>query len=143
MKNIKVIILGILISFFIGYFMLNSYNTNKQLLSKEDIIYAFVYGKFNKEEYAKKIIDLKKYILEIDSNDNYIIYLGLTKSKKNINKLKEFFDKKNYNISVEEIYVDDKKLISLIESCDTLLEKVENIESIEVIENKILDYKEV
>ena len=133
MKNIKIILLALIISFFIGYFLISDYLNNNK-----DITYAIIYGEYNKDEFEKETLKLNNYIYRIN-NDKYIVYLGLTRNEKNISKLKEFYQKKGYSISIGSIKVDDK-LKSLIEDCDILLEKVSEEETIEKIENKILEY---
>ncbi len=129
MKNIKIVLLALIISFFIGYFIINCYESDKTI--------GFKLGEYTKEEFEKEIISLKNYIYKIKDN-KYIIYLGITKNKKNIEKLKGFFIKKGYSISIDNIVI-DSKYDDLIRSCDELLEKVDDYESIEKIENKILE----
>ena len=133
MKNLKIIILALIISFFIGYFLIKNY-----LNSNQDITYGFVYGEYNKEEFESKTISLSNYIYEI-KNNRYIVYIGMTRNEKNISKLKEFYNKKGYSINIRNIEVNNE-LKQIIENCDNLLEKVEDIKTIEKIENKILEY---
>lgn len=133
MKNIKIILLALIISFLIGYFLITDYlNYNK------DITYAFIYGKYNKEEFEKETIKLSNYIYKLD-NDKYIVYLGLTRNEKNISKLKEFYEKKGYSISVGSITISEE-FKKLVDDLDILLEKVSDDEAIEKIESKILEY---
>jgi len=133
MKNIKIIILAIIISFFIGFYIINKYkNIDK------DITYGFVYGEYDKENFDKETLKLSNYIYRINNN-KYTIYLGITRSEKNIEKIKGFLEKKGYSISVRDIKVDNE-FKNFIDHCDKLLEKVNEDKMVEKIENEILEY---
>ena len=133
MNNIKRVFLALLISFFIGFFLIKNYkNINK------DITYGFVYGEYSKENFDKETLKLSNYIYKIEDN-KYIIYLGITRNEKNIEKIKGFLEKKGYSISVRDIKVNEE-FKELIESCDKLLEKTNDENLVEKIENKILEY---
>ena len=133
MKNIKIIILAIIISFFIGFYIINKYkNIDK------DITYGFVYGEYDKENFDKETLKLSNYIYRINNN-KYTIYLGITRSEKNIEKIKGFLEKKGYSISVRDIKVDNE-FKNFIDHCDKLLEKVNDNKMVEKIENEILEY---
>ena len=133
MNNIKIVFLALLISFFIGFFLIKNYkNINK------DITYGFVYGEYSKENFDKETLKLSNYIYKIEDN-KYIIYLGITRNEKNIEKIKGFLEKKGYSISVRDIKVNEE-FKELIESCDKLLEKTNDENLVEKIENKILEY---
>lgn len=134
MKNIKIVLFAFLISFFIGFFLIKDYKKN----IKKEINYGFLYGEFTKEEFDLETIKLSNYIYKVN-NSKYEIYLGITRNENNIDKLKEFFIKKGYDISIRNISI-SKDLAFLVDSCDKLLEKVSLQESIEQIENKILEY---
>ena len=112
-----------------GYFLLEN--------NQKDITYGIIYGIYNEDEFKKETINLSNYIYKINNN-KYIVYIGFTRNKKNLEKLKNFYLKKGYNISIENIKIDDK-LKKIIDSCDILLEKTINDEEIEKIENKILE----
>ncbi len=133
MKNIKIIILSIIISFFIGFYIIKKYkNIDK------DITYGFVYGEYDKENFDKETLKLSNYIYRINNN-KYTIYLGITRSEKNIEKIKGFLEKKGYSISVRDIKVDNE-FKNFIDHCDKLLEKVNEDKMVEKIENEILEY---
>lgn len=133
MKNIKIIILAIIISFFIGFYIIKKYkNIDK------DITYGFVYGEYDKENFDKETLKLSNYIYRINNN-KYTIYLGITRSEKNIEKIKGFLEKKGYSISVRDIKVDNE-FKNFIDHCDKLLEKVNEDKMVEKIENEILEY---
>ena len=134
MKNIKIILLGLIISFFMGYFLIKDYKNN--LI--DDITYGFLYGECNKEDLNLLTLTLSNYIYKIVDN-KYEIYVGMTRNKNNIDKLKEFYIKKGYSIIVKEIIVNND-FKELIDSCDILLEKTNDYQTIEKIQNKILEY---
>lgn len=134
MNNIKIIFLSLIISFFIGYILLKDYINIKD----KDITYGFIYGVFDKDDFDKETLNLSNYIYKID-NDKYIVYIGLTRNENNIQKLKTYFENKGYDINIQNISIDDK-FKEIIDSCDVLLEKVDNDIQIEKIENKILEY---
>ena len=134
MKYIKIILLGLIISFFMGFFLIKNYKDNLTI----DITYGFLYGECNKDELDLLTLTLSNYIYKKVDN-KYEIYVGITRNKNNIEKLKEFYIKKGYSIIVREIEVSND-FKELIDNCDILLEKTNDIDTIEKIQNKILEY---
>ena len=132
MNNIKIILLSLIISFLIGYFLIKDY-----INIKKDITYGFIYGIYNKSDFEKETLNLSNYIYKIE-NDKYIVYVGFTRNENNISKLKKYFENKKYNINIQNINI-NQELKNIIDSCDILLEKVNDDKQIEKIENKILE----
>ena len=132
MNNIKIILLSLIISFLIGYFLIKDY-----INIKKDITYGFIYGIYNKSDFEKETLNLSNYIYKIE-NDKYIVYVGFTRNENNISKLKKYFENKKYNINIQNINI-NQELKNVIDSCDILLEKVNDDKQIEKIENKILE----
>ena len=132
MNNIKIILLSLIISFLIGYFLIKYY-----INIKKDMTYGFIYGIYNKSDFEKETLNLSNYIYKIE-NDKYIVYVGFTRNENNISKLKKYFENKKYNINIQNINI-NQELKNVIDSCDILLEKVNDDKQIEKIENKILE----
>ena len=132
MNNIKIILLSLIISFLIGYFLIKDY-----INIKKDMTYGFIYGIYNKSDFEKETLNLSNYIYKIE-NDKYIVYVGFTRNENNISKLKKYFENKKYNINIQNINI-NQELKNVIDSCDILLEKVNDDKQIEKIENKILE----
>ena len=132
MNNIKIILLSLIISFLIGYFLIKDY-----INIKKDTTYGFIYGIYNKSDFEKETLNLSNYIYKIE-NDKYIVYVGFTRNENNISKLKKYFENKKYNINIQNINI-NQELKNVIDSCDILLEKVNDDKQIEKIENKILE----
>ena len=115
-----------------GFFLIKNYKNNLT----DDITYGFLYGECNKDELDLLTLTLNNYIYKKVDN-KYEIYVGMTRNKNNIEKLKEFYIKKGYSIIVREIEVSND-FKELIDSCDILLEKTDSEDTIEKIQNKIL-----
>ena len=112
----------------IGFYLLNGYDNKEKIslvhLSKEELIF-FKYKEYTSEEEMKKdTLNLDSYIYT-KNDDQYIVYLAITKNEKNVDKIKGYFEKKGYVISEEKITVSNESLLKQIDDYDLLLANTE------------------
>jgi len=140
MKYLKIIILGLLVSFFCTLYIMKSYSTNKTIkLNDSEKIYFFQYGAYkNIDSMKKNTLNLENYVYEL-KEDLYHVYIGITKDKKNIKKIKGFFEDLGYSIYVKEAYTSDDNLIKILDEYDMLINNTEDKTSIKIIQNKLLE----
>ena len=133
LKNIFPIVLCILIGFFMGTFLLNQYNTKTDTVALTgENLYFIGAGVFSSEEQMKE--EMKKTYS----------YIGITKNKKNLKKLQDFYTSAGYDIYVREIFVSDLSFLTVLEQYDLLLNETTDNNVIKSIENQVINkYEEL
>ena len=118
------------------YDNLKAFNTNS--------IYFLQIGSYNtKEEMEKANISSNKYIVE-ENNGIYYAYISLTSDTENFNKLKEYFEKNKYQITLKEKVISNEKFTDLLEKYDLLLKESSDDATIKLINDQIISkYKEI
>ena len=111
--------------------------------NKEVTIYLFQVGAFKNYKNVDTITKtLNNYIVE-EKDNTYFVYVGITKDKKNIDKLHEFFNKNVNNIYVKEKKVSNINFLKYLKKYDSLLKETTNYETIKLINKEVLNkYRE-
>ena len=93
-----------------------------------------VYKSYNKDNMTKT---LKNYLV-IEENNLFFVYVGITKNKKNLLKLEEFFKRKGNNIYIKHKKINNKNFINKINKYDALLSETNDYDTIEIINKEVL-----
>lgn len=119
------IVLGLLIGFFLSKSLFEKYNdyTGIKKVSQEgELAYFVKYGEYDSlKELEKNTIKLTNYIYTEES-DKFIVYIGMTFSKDNLNKLQNYFKKSGYKVSSSEYIINNKEYINYLRNADKLIE---------------------
>ena len=94
-------------------------------------IYVFQYGVYSNKNNMINNLKNINYAYQLIDN-KYYVYVGMTKNKENIEKLKKYFKSLSYNIYLKEIEVDGK-FVETLEQYDLLLDEAVTNESISTI----------
>jgi len=121
-------IVSILLSLTVGFFLsksfleqYNGYNNSKSISSNGVIGYFVKYGEYSSiEEMEKNTTALTNYIYN-QSNDKYIVYIGITLDKNNLKKMMTYFNDIGYNVTSEEFVISDKNYLNFLKNADKLL----------------------
>lgn len=141
-NNLLTILLSILIGFLLTKFTFNQYETDYNLTtvfnSNEEVTFLKL-GIFDKLDN----IDITNYIYNTIDN-KYHVYIGITKDKENIKKIKELYKETEYDITETTISIDNKEFIEILTQYDLLLNEVTDSEVIKTISTSILSkYEEL
>lgn len=143
-KYIFSVFLSLFIGFLMSYFVISRYDNLESITinSNATKIYYITAGVFNtKEEMLSSMKNYPNYIYEYN-NDKYYAYIGITKNKKNSEKLKEFYKSKGYDIYIREKITDKEKFIEILNQYDSILSNTDDNKTIEVICNQVLSIYE-
>ena len=140
-------ILGLLIGVFLGKTVLTEYSsyTSIKTVPKRGVSAYFIkYGEYStSEELEKKTIVLTNYIYS-KKDDKYIVYIGITMNKNNLEKLTNYFKSLKYNISVEEYVITNNEYIEYLKNTDKLIENTNDLTVIGEVSSQILSkYEEL
>lgn len=143
LKNIFPVVLCILIGFFMGNFMFKQYNTEKASITGENLYFLQI-GVYSSEDKMKESLKNIQYYIYTKSDDMYYAYVGIIKSKDNLEKLKDYYKKEGYDIYVKEVFVSNSSFITVLEQYEMMLKETKDNKIIKSIINQILSkYEEL
>lgn len=97
----------------------------------------------NKDVLEKHLKELSKYIL-MEEDGKYYVYLGITTSLNNANKLKALYESEDIPIYLKKANIVNNEFLTNLEQYDLLLEEVDNSKDILAINETILSsYEEI
>jgi len=145
--NIKVIIpifFSILVGFLFGKVIFNNYEDNTvNAFNEGEKLYFIEIGEYESEADVKKIKNVDDF-LTILEGDTYKVYVGITKSKENSQKIKEFYSDTYNNISVREKYVDNETFIIQLKEYDKVLSIINKLDDLSSVQKIIFsNYEEM
>ncbi len=123
-----------------AYFLISGYDKAESItVSKNaETVYYLQSGVYStKENMEKNMSDFEHYIYNVEDN-KYYTYVGMSKNKKNAEKIKEFYKQKGYSTYIKEKITDNKEFLTILGQYDELLSSVKEDETIKVICNQIL-----
>ena len=147
-KVIVPVVLACVVGVLMCKFMYNQYDYSINLKTvfggNVERAYFIEYGTYSSyDEMEKASLNLSSYIYE-EINKTYYVYVGITKSRENAQKLKGYFEKNGYNIYIKEIAVDDDDFLEKLYEFDSLLARTNDEGAIRAIENQVLSkYEEM
>lgn len=119
------IILGLVIGFFLSKSLFekyNNFNGIKKVSQEGEMAYFIKYGEYDSlKDLEKNTIKLTNYIYT-EENEKFIVYIGMTFSKDNFDKLTEYFKKSGYKVTSNEYIITNKEYINYLRNADKLIE---------------------
>ena len=141
MKKILPILLGLIVGLIFTKIFYDSYNIS-YTFNDNTLVYIFQQGVYSSKQSVTDNVNLNYYIYE-KNGDMYYVYAGFTTNSKNVQKMKDFFEKKGYSIYVKEINLPSSSFTEILKQYDLLLERTEDESTIEAINASILsEYEE-
>lgn len=148
MKNYIVpVISALLVGFLLAKFMIDQYDKKENLktvFNNTNTLYFIRQGIYSdKESMEKNMADFSYYIYNLE-DDKYHTYIGITSSKENSQKLKDFYEKLGYITYIKEINISSKSFMEVLEQYDKLLENTNEEKTIKAICSQVLSkYEEL
>lgn len=143
----KKIILGILVVISLGVVMgrvMYQKVSDIYALSSDNIIYFLQLGVYNNKkdiDNNTKGIDNK---LIIKDKNNYYVYVGISKSKSNLEKISKIYNNLGYNLYLKEATNYNDTFLSNLENFDKMLKLAKTKDEILAINGVILSsYEEI
>lgn len=137
---------AIIIGFFLANFFLNQYNDYNGIKVSgmgEELIFI-QYGVFSSlESMEENTISLQNYVYNVDDN-LYYVYIGITKSDSNANKIIEYYKELGYETIIKKFSITNNEFISLLDNYDNILNNTQDKTAIASVLNQVLmKYEEV
>lgn len=144
----KIIISGLIfitLGFVIGDFIFNNRNLFLSSLNDRGDPYFFLQEGIypNKEIMESNLEKISHKVVE-QKNDQFYVYVGITKSKKVADKIKNIYDKKGIKLILKEKYLENEEFSNNVSQFDLLINATNNKEEILTIEEVVLaNYEEL
>lgn len=141
MTLLIVIILGVTTGKLLYEKINNVYALN---IKNEDLVYFLQLGVYSSKESMNSDTNDIINKLVIKKNNNYYVYVGISKNKENLKKVSTLYNKLGYNLYLNEIIIKNEEFINNLEQFDLLLNKATTQTEIESINSVILSsYEEM
>lgn len=142
----KIIIKGIIliiIGFFIGQFLFADKIELIKRLQKGDTYYFLEEGVYNNYDNIQNNLNINRRVIE-NNNNKYHVYIGITRDKEVLEKLKEIYKKDNINITVKEKILESVEFKTNVEQFDLLIKQTKDNSQILTIEEVVIaNYEEI
>lgn len=138
-KGVIFIILG----FFLGQIIFSDKIELIKRLQKGDTYYFLGEGIYNDYDSIQNNINLNRKIIE-NKNNKYYVYVGITRDKEVLEKLKEIYKKKNISIYTKEVILSSQEFKTNVEQFDFLIKNTKDYDQILTIEEVVIaNYEEI
>lgn len=142
----KIIIKGIffiVIGFFIGQFLFGEKIELIKRLQKGDTYYFLEEGIYTDYNNIQNNLNINRRIIE-NKNNKYHVYIGITRDKEVLEKLKKIYKKDNINVTVKEKILESQEFKTNVEQFDLLIKQTKDTSQILTIEEVVIaNYEEI
>lgn len=140
------VVFSLLIGTLMAFFLISRYdNAQSVSVSKNaEKVYYVQRGAYStKENMQENMMEFENYIYNVEDN-MYFAYIGITKSKKNAEKIKRYYKEKGYDTYIKEKITDNTSFLTVLGQYDEVLSSTEDKGTINVICNQVLSkYEEL
>ena len=140
----KTIIKGlffIVIGFFLGQLLFGEKIELIKKLQKGDTYYFLEEGVYT--DYNNIQSNINRKIVE-NKNNKYHVYIGISRDKEVVEKLKKIYKKDNINVTVKEINLESVEFKTNVEQFDLLIRNTNDSSQILTIEEVVIaNYEEI
>lgn len=139
-KTIIGIIIAILAGVLLAKLTFDKYEKvdTKNVISYDDEVYMLKFGSYDsKDEMQRSALDFERYIY-IEKEGKVTVYIGIAKTRDNMEKIKNVYDSKNVKTTIENVTINNDEFIQNLNEYEKLLDVTEDANSLLIIENQIL-----
>ena len=139
-KYVFPILFALMIGFLLAYIVLKQYQNVLPLptFANSQKLYFLQQGVYSsKESMEKNTSGLEHYIYSLENNQ-YYVYVGITKVKENAEKLKGYFTSNGYSIYIKELSVQNQKFLAILDQYDALLQETQDTKMYATICGQVL-----
>ena len=144
-KFLLSVLCAVLLGGLLGHFLFLEYQEETmEVMQEKNKIYFIQEGVYDNEKEAKKATAELDTKIIVKEDAKYYVYLAMTQSEKNLEKLKKFYQNQGINITIKEMEITDESFINTLIQMDGLLEDTTKEEQIDPINKVVLaNYQEL
>lgn len=139
-KTVIGVIIALVSGALLAKFTFDTYeaaNVNN-VISYDNNVYMLKYGTYDsKEEMISSASVFERYVY-VYKDGKLTVYLGISKKRENLEKIKDVYESKSVDTSIEQTVVDNDEFIQNLDEYEKLLDVTEDEDSLLMIENQIL-----
>lgn len=105
--------------------------------------YFLQIGKYDDEESIINDFGNDFKYLVLNEDDSYNVYVGITTSLYNVDKIKDIYEEKDYSVVVKPVVVDNVEFISNLEEFDKLILEVDSSNVVSIMNVILSSYEEI
>ncbi len=139
-KTIIGIIIAILAGVLLAKLTFDKYEKvdTKNVISYDDEVYMLKVGSYDSvDEMQRSALNFERYIY-IEKEDKVTVYIGIAKTRENMEKIKTVYDDQNVKTTIENVTINNDEFIQNLNEYEKLLDVTEDANSLLIIENQIL-----
>lgn len=140
-KIIMPIIACVLVGFFMSKFMFSQYDSGLALTTKlesKEKLYFLQQGVYTTVDSMKENTSLLPYYIYTEEEGKYYVYVGITKDKENLEKVKGYFKNKGYDIYIKELEISNDAFLQVFDQYEILLKNTTDENAISAIMSSVL-----
>lgn len=125
---------------FLGKITFDKYDSLEiqNVINFNNKIYMLKYGTYaNLDEMHDDVTKVDRYVY-IEENNRVTAYVAASTTKKNANKIKDIYNSKNINLTVEKVTINNEEFIQNLNEYEKLLDATIDEKSLLIIQNQIL-----
>ena len=138
-------IFAVTISLAFGNYIFSSYKSQVERIISSSLqsekVYMLLYGSYNSKEKINKL-SLNNYIL-IEEDGFYKVYVGVSTSLENSNKIKEIYKELGNSIYIREDNINNLEFIDYLYNKENNFSELSNDEILSIENDIINKYKEI
>ena len=138
-------IVAIFLGAVLGNFLFEQYKLeDKSVVREVNSIYFIMEGSYGTLEQAKEATKDIEVKLITKEDANYVVYLAITKSNDNLEKLEKIYEDLKLNTTIKKMSIDNEEFLATLEQMDLLIDKTTSQDEILAVNEVVLaNYEEL
>ncbi len=118
------LIVAIFLGAILGNYLFEQYKLEDTTVVKEvNSLYFVMEGSYNSKEQAENATNDIEVKLITKEDNNYVVYLAITKDEENLDKFADVYHDLKINTTIKKMSVDNEEFLTSLEQMDLLLKK--------------------
>lgn len=127
-----------------GNFLYQKAPNSISVFQQDSSYYFLQEGVYTSKDVMQESIKDIPHKLVVFKDDMYYVYVGITKSEKNVDKIQKIYEELGYQIHITTESLDNEEFSSNVTQFDLLVEEAESSEDVLTVEEVILaNYEEL
>lgn len=127
-----------------GNFLYQKAPNSISVFQQDSSYYFLQEGVYTSKDVMQESIKDIPHKLVVFKDDMYYVYVGITKSEKNADKIQKIYEESGYQIHITTESLDNEEFSSNVTQFDLLVEEAESSEDVLTVEEVILaNYEEL
>ena len=137
-------VVAIFLGAVLGNFLFEQYKLeDKSVVTEVNSIYFIMEGSCRTVEQAKEATKDIEVKLITKEDANYVVYLAITKSNDNLEKLEKIYEDLKLNTTIKKMSIDNEEFLATLEQMDLLIDKTTSQDEILAVNEVVLaNYQE-